>query len=64
VQLFIDGGLAILDAIRKIDYNVWRQRPTVGKWKKASLLLRAWWQSRQMSNGADQRMPIAEEQKP
>ncbi len=44
VQLFIDGGLAILDAIRRIDYNVWRQRPVVGKWKKLKLLARAWWQ--------------------
>ncbi len=46
VQLFIDGGRAILDAIRKIDYNVWRQRPVVGKWKKFNLLIGAWRESR------------------
>src|SRR6185369_12821069 len=27
VQLFIDGGLAILEATRKVDYDVWRKRP-------------------------------------
>ena len=46
VQLFIDGGLAILDTIRRIDYNVWHTRPTVGKIEKLRLLLRAWWQTR------------------
>ncbi len=38
VRLFIDGGLAILKAIRRIDFNVWRTRPTVGRWKKLRLL--------------------------
>jgi len=42
VRLFIDGGLAILKAIRRIDFNVWRTRPTVGRWKKLRLLARAW----------------------
>ena len=42
VRLFIDGGLAILDAIRRIDYNVWRTRPVVSKWAKLRLLFRAW----------------------
>ena len=46
VRLFIDGGLAILNAIRRIDYNVWRRRPEVNKFTKLRLLLKAWWQSR------------------
>ena len=46
VRLFIDGGLAILNAIRRIDYNVWRRRPAVSKFTKLQLLLKAWWQSR------------------
>jgi squalene synthase HpnC len=46
VQLFIDGGLAILKAIRKVDYNVWRTRPVVGKAAKLGLAMRAWWRSR------------------
>jgi squalene synthase HpnC len=46
VQLFIDGGRAILEAVRKIDYNVWRQRPVVSKWKKSNLLIGAWRKSR------------------
>jgi squalene synthase HpnC len=41
VQLFLDGGRSILSAIRKIDYNVWRTRPTVSKWKKLTLLWHA-----------------------
>lgn len=44
VELFVQGGLAILDAIRRQDYNVWRRRPAVGKWQKSRMLLRAWWQ--------------------
>jgi squalene synthase HpnC len=46
VQLFVDGGRSILQAIRRIDYNVWRRRPVVNKATKLALLLRAWWQSR------------------
>jgi squalene synthase HpnC len=46
VQLFIDGGRTILQAIRKIDYNVWRRRPVVGKWQKLKLLVGAWHKSR------------------
>lgn len=43
VDLFIRGGIATVAAIRGIGYNVWEQRPTVGKWKKALLLATAWW---------------------
>jgi squalene synthase HpnC len=42
VRLFVDGGLAILDAIRRIDYDVWRARPVVTKWTKLRLFFRAW----------------------
>lgn len=43
VRLAIDGGLAILAALRRIDYDVWSRRPTVGKLEKLLLLLRAGW---------------------
>jgi squalene synthase HpnC len=46
VSLFLLGGLSIVEAIRRIDYNVWARRPTVGKWEKLSLLPRAWWMCR------------------
>jgi squalene synthase HpnC len=46
IRLFINGGLAILQAIRRIDYNVWRTRPTISKTAKLGLLLRAWWQTK------------------
>lgn len=40
IELFVRGGLAILRAIERIDYNVWRERPTVSKGEKIGLLLR------------------------
>lgn len=42
VQLFIRGGLAILEAVRRLDYNVWARRPVLGKLQRAKLLVRAW----------------------
>jgi phytoene/squalene synthetase len=41
LELFSRGGLAILDAIEKQDYNVLAQRPVVSKSRKMMLLLRA-----------------------
>ena len=35
------GGLAILDRIAAQDYDVWKSRPSVGKFAKIRLLLRA-----------------------
>jgi squalene synthase HpnC len=46
IQLFIHGGMAILKAIRRIDYNVWQKRPTVSKTTKLGLLVRAWWNTK------------------
>lgn len=46
VALFVDGGLAVLSAIRRIDYDVWTKRPTVGKLQKLRLLASAWWRTR------------------
>jgi squalene synthase HpnC len=43
VALFIAGGLAVLDAIRRVDYDVWSVRPTVSRAGKLKLLLRSWW---------------------
>lgn len=42
VELFVQGGLATLDAIRRRDYNVWRRRPTIGKLRKLRMLFRVW----------------------
>lgn len=41
VKLFAHGGLATLDAIRKVDYDVLRSRPKVSKTKQLSLMVRA-----------------------
>jgi len=43
VELFVRGGLAVLAAIRRQDYDVWSRRPTVGKVQKLVLLGQAWW---------------------
>ncbi|HUO59915.1 MAG TPA: squalene synthase HpnC [Candidatus Acidoferrales bacterium] len=41
LELFSRGGLAILDAIERQDYNVLARRPVVSKGRKMLLLLRA-----------------------
>lgn len=42
IELFARGGLAILERIEAQGFDVWR-RPTLGKWCKAALALKAWW---------------------
>jgi squalene synthase HpnC len=42
VSLFIHGGLAILEAIRRQDYDVLSRRPVVSRFKKLQLLARCW----------------------
>lgn len=39
VVLFVRGGLAVLEAIRQQNYDVWAARPKVGKWKKITLVV-------------------------
>ena len=39
ISLFIRGGLAILDAIERIQFNVLEQRPVLSRWTKLRLLL-------------------------
>ena len=41
VGLFAAGGRAILDAIRRQDYDTLTRRPTLGKWGKSKLVGRA-----------------------
>lgn len=43
VALFVEGGLTILEAIRRQDYDVWSARPTVSKQQKLQLMARCWW---------------------
>ncbi|HBO45471.1 MAG TPA: squalene synthase HpnC [Planctomycetaceae bacterium] len=43
VTLFLRGGLAILDGIRRQDFDVWTKRPEVGKWRKLVLTVDSWW---------------------
>ena len=38
LELFIGGGLAILDSIRRAEYDVWTARPTVSRLTKMRLL--------------------------
>lgn len=44
VALCVYGGLAVVEAIRRQDYDVWTQRPTVSKMEKLKILARCWWQ--------------------
>lgn len=41
IELFSRGGIAILDAIEASGYNTLSRRPSLSKWTKASLLVRA-----------------------
>ena len=43
ISLFIRGGLAILDAIERIQFNVLEKRPTFSRWTKLRLLLETIW---------------------
>ena len=43
VSLFIHGGLAILESIRRQNYDVWSRRPVVSQSEKLRLLARCWW---------------------
>ncbi len=45
IELFIQGGLAILRKIEQQGYNVWARRPALAKWEKGVLLLAALWRS-------------------
>jgi squalene synthase HpnC len=44
IALFIRGGLAILNSIRRQAFDVWSSRPRVCKKEKLQLLLSCWWQ--------------------
>jgi squalene synthase HpnC len=46
VALFVAGGLEIVRAIRRADYNVWRRRPRVSRLARLRLFAGSWWQSR------------------
>ena len=46
VALFVAGGLRILQAIRELDYDVWRRRPTVSRISKLGLFVSCWWRTR------------------
>ncbi len=43
IELFVQGGLAILRKIEQQGYNVWARRPALGKWEKGMLLAAALW---------------------
>lgn len=45
LRLFIEGGLAICNAIRRRNYRVLSQRPIVSRWQKGNILGRALVQS-------------------
>jgi len=47
VALFVEGGLAILNAIRRQGFDVWSRRPVLTKGEKLCLAARVWWQLRQ-----------------
>jgi squalene synthase HpnC len=52
VQMFLSGGLAILDEIERRGGDVWRERPKVSAVKQLGLLAKSWWQVRRRRGAA------------
>jgi squalene synthase HpnC len=44
IELFIRGGLGILNKIERVNYDVWTTRPELAKWEKLALLGGVLWQ--------------------
>ncbi|MFQ5879896.1 MAG: squalene synthase HpnC [Dehalococcoidia bacterium] len=40
LKLFTMGGLRVLDAIERIDYDIFRRRPALARWEKGWLMVR------------------------
>ncbi len=53
VALFIHGGLALLEALRRVEYDVWSARPVLSKLEKARILARCWWRLSRESRGKE-----------
>jgi squalene synthase HpnC len=43
IDLFLQGGLATLNEIERLGFDVWARRPTVSRWRKGRLVLGAVW---------------------
>lgn len=41
IRLFAHGGLATLNAIRRVEFDVLSRRPTVSRWRQAAMIARA-----------------------
>lgn len=57
IDLFINGGLTVLNAIEQIDYHVLERRPKLSKWSFAKLFATSWMRSKMgwtQNQGADQ----------
>lgn len=52
IELFARGGMAILAAIRKQDYDVWSRRPKVSKFAQLKLLASCWWHQRRQTRSS------------
>lgn len=46
IALFVEGGLAIVQSIRRIGYDTWHRRPEVDRLTKLRLLAQAWYNVR------------------
>ncbi|MEX1040908.1 MAG: squalene synthase HpnC [Pirellulaceae bacterium] len=46
VALFVEGGLATVQAVRRFGYDTWNRRPEVSRLTKLRLLTKAWYHAR------------------
>lgn len=57
VDLIISGGMAILEAIERQQFDVWSRRPTVSKTRQAAMLIQHWLQCRWQQLAPDRCSP-------
>ncbi len=50
IDLFVHGGLAVLDTIRRRRYDVWSKRPVVTRWRKIRLMAGSWWRIKRIED--------------
>ncbi len=57
IDLFVRGGVAVIQAIRDVDYDVLSQRPTVSKFHQLRLLAAAKWNHWRKALGSSRTEP-------
>lgn len=60
IDLFVRGGLCILDRIEKLDFRTWEQRPKVSKFDLMKIFWAAWTRKRKSRQGKAEPYPLVD----